>query len=97
VENRIPDMNNSYGIDIQSAIADMLRAERAIQEMTLDELAEKAGMPKVTLQRYLKAQRDIPLKSLADICRALDVPMGEVIQRAEERLQAKKLHEGETK
>lgn len=84
---------NTYGIDIQSAIADMLRAERAIQGTTLDELAERAGMPKVTLQRYLRAQRDIPLKALADICRALDVPMGEIIQRAEQRLQAKKLGE----
>lgn len=83
----------TYGQDIQAAIADMLRAERAVQDITLDEMAERAGMPKITLHRYLKGQRDIPLKSLAQMCKALDVPIGVIIQRAEERLQAKKLGE----
>ena len=79
---------HTYGEDIQSAIADMLRAERAIQELTMDELAERAKMPKITLHRYMKGQRDIPLKALATICKALGVPMGEIIERAEHRLES---------
>lgn len=81
-------MENNYGEDIQSAIADMLRAERAIQELTMDDMAERTGMPKITLHRYMKGQRDIPLKALATICKALGVPMVEIIDRAEQRLES---------
>ena len=78
----------TYGRDIQSAIADQLRAERTIQGITLDGLAQKVGVSKITVHRYLHAQRDIPITTLADICEALGVTMGEIIRRAEERLKA---------
>lgn len=85
----------NYGVDIQAAIADELRSERAIQRMTMDELAESAGMVKITMHRYMQGNRDIPVKALADICRALNVSMGEIIDRAESRLAAKQLKQGD--
>lgn len=85
----------SYGQDIQAAIAEQLRAERAIKGIILEDLAKASGVSKVTLHRYIHAQRDIPLTTLAEICRALGVPLGEIIRRADERLQAEKLSEGD--
>lgn len=86
----------TYGQDIQAAIADQLRAERTIQGRTLDDLAHEVGISKITLHRYLHSQRDIPIKTLAGICAALNVSMGEIIRRAEARLQAQKLSEGDS-
>lgn len=86
----------NYGADIQTAIAEELRAERAVQRITLDQMAEDAGMVKITMRRYIQGERDIPVKALAEICRALNVPMGEVIDRAEQRLAAKQSKQTDT-
>lgn len=85
----------NYGSDIQSAIADELRSERAIQRVTMDDLADRAGMVKITMHRYMQGNRDIPVKALADICRALNVSMGEIIDRAEARLASKQGKQGD--
>jgi transcriptional regulator with XRE-family HTH domain len=93
--HRLSGMGN-YGAEIQTAIAEELRSERAVQRITMDEVAERAGMVKITLHRYMHGDRDIPVKALADICRALNVPMGEIIDRAEDRLAAKQLKQGDS-
>jgi len=85
----------NYGAEIQTAIAEELRSERAVQRITMDEIADRSGMVKITLHRYMQGSRDIPVKALADICRALNVPMGEIIARAETRLSAKERKQGD--
>lgn len=69
-----------------SAVAAQLRAERAASNLTIHDLAEKAGVTEQSLQRYLSERRDIPIPVLYQICTGLGVPVDEVIRRAEARL-----------
>lgn len=74
-------MDYSWG----QALADELHAEREGQRMTLDDLARRSGVPKVTLQRYLAGTREIRIDALANICRALGISIGEMAGRAQAR------------
>lgn len=74
-------MDYSWG----QALADELHAEREAQRMTLDDLASRSGVPKVTLQRYLAGSREIRVDALDQICRALGLPIGEMATRAQAR------------
>lgn len=53
--------------------------------MTQDELAAAAGMPVVSLRRYLNGQRDINVAVLSAICQALELDPQWVVAQAEER------------
>jgi hypothetical protein len=54
-----------------AAVAETLRAERAAAGLTIPELADRAGMVAVTLQRVLKAERDITVAQLAALAPVL--------------------------
>jgi transcriptional regulator with XRE-family HTH domain len=78
-------MSDTYSFG--QALADELHAEREGQRITLDDLARRSGVPKVTLQRYLAGSRDIKVGALADICKALGLTVGEVAARAQRRFE----------
>lgn len=65
------------------AVARHLNARRAHQEITQMELAEATGISQSQLSKQLRYQRDINLDELAAICRALNVPMMEIVALAE--------------
>lgn len=88
MDSNVSNMNN-YGLEIQTAIAEVLRAERAIAGMTQAEMAERAGMTEQTVGRYLRGTRDIPLFALASMCKGLGLSMSAVIDQAEQRLAKK--------
>lgn len=70
------------------AIAATLNGERAASGLTYDDLAEKAGIPKRSLMRYISpsANRDIPFGVLAKLSRALNISYAELFRRVELRL-----------
>ncbi|MBG9887147.1 hypothetical protein ABE10_25375 [Bacillus toyonensis] len=64
------------------AAAGALRAAQARAKMTDIALAERAGMPVVTLRRYLKGVRDTPVSALFRIAAALGVSAGSLLDDA---------------
>lgn len=83
---------DSYAAAYNAAVAAELRAERAARQMTVEELAQSAGMVKGTLLRYLNAQRPIPIPALYSICIALKVDAGKILDRGLVRLEREKNH-----
>ncbi|MGB2557785.1 helix-turn-helix domain-containing protein [Cellulosimicrobium cellulans] len=71
---------------MNSAIATVLRAEKAAQKLTYPNLAEATGIPAVSLKRYLAGERDITVRVLALIAQALNMTPGEIWAKALERL-----------
>lgn len=69
-----------------AAVAAQLRAERAARQMTVQQLAGKSGVTEQSLLRYLNEKRAIPIPALYQICEGLDIPVHELVRRAETRL-----------
>jgi DNA-binding XRE family transcriptional regulator len=70
------------------ATAAQIRAERAAAGLTQIELAERAGMPRITYVRLEKGSRVADVSQLEKLCRAFDLPMSEFFRRVEERVDA---------
>lgn len=73
--------------EFNSAVAAILRGYRGQERVTIDQLAERAGMVRGTLLRYLNGQRDIPIPALRAISTALGVDPGRVLDEAEDFMQ----------
>lgn len=69
------------------AAAGALRAAQARAKMTDAALAEKAGIPTVTLRRYLKGQRDTPVSAIFKIASALGVSAGALLDDAADHIE----------
>lgn len=54
-------------------IALYLLTQMRNQEKTYDELSDKTGIPKSSLQRYLTGEREIPIDRFKMICDALEL------------------------
>lgn len=66
---------------VEAAAAE-LRAAQARAQFTDTALAERAGIPVVTLRRYLKGTRDTPSSALFKIAEALGVSPGRLLDDA---------------
>lgn len=64
------------------AAAGALRAAQARAKMTDIALAELAGIPAVTLRRYLRGERDTPVSAIFKIANALNVSAGALLDDA---------------
>ncbi|WP_168203848.1 helix-turn-helix domain-containing protein [Humibacter ginsenosidimutans] len=69
-----------------AAAAAELRAAQARAQLSDIALAERAGIPVVTLRRYLKGTRDTPSSALFKIAFALDMTIGELLDEAMKRV-----------
>ncbi|WKE50371.1 helix-turn-helix transcriptional regulator [Corynebacterium tuberculostearicum] len=69
-------------------VAEEIRAEMARQQISVDALSEKSGIPISTLRRSVKGQRPFTITELFVITRLLGISVVEIIQRAEGRLAA---------
>ena len=69
------------------AFAAQLRAERAAQGLTQDELSKRSGIGKQTILRIENGQRVMDTAQLGDLCRALGISIITFVMRAEERLE----------
>jgi transcriptional regulator with XRE-family HTH domain len=79
----------NYGTDIQSALVTQVKAEMAARDMKQKDMAQSIGMQTSTLSRYLSGERDIPMPVAFSMAAALDLPIIELVQRAERRLEGK--------
>ena len=69
-------------------VAEEIRAEMARQQITVDALSEKSGIPISTLRRSVKGQRPFTIQELFVITRLLGTTVVDIVQRAEDRLVA---------
>ena len=77
-------MNNFEGLE--ASLATQIKVELVEAGMDQKTLAERVGIHPVTLTKYMKNQRSIPLPVLIDIAVALGVSPRELMERAEARL-----------
>jgi transcriptional regulator with XRE-family HTH domain len=77
-------MNNFEGLE--AALATQIRVELAEREWDQKTLAERVGIHPVTLTKYMKVQRSMPLPVLRDIAVALGLSPRVLMERAEARL-----------
>ncbi|MCI1831510.1 MAG: helix-turn-helix domain-containing protein [Bifidobacterium sp.] len=71
-----------YGDQFAKAIAEELRAQKARTGKTNDELAEAVGVSAVTILRYLRGQRQIPIDVFGDLCKALEISAADITATA---------------
>lgn len=76
----------NYGNDIQAAIVTQIKAEMAALDWKQPELAKRSGVSTSSLHRYLNGERDIALPVLVEIASALNISVGELVARAQRRL-----------
>jgi transcriptional regulator with XRE-family HTH domain len=76
----------TYGERLEAALALQIKIELTARDMDQKDLAEKAGMERVTLNRYLKGHRSMPMPIFFKIAEALEVTPQVLMQRAEARI-----------
>ncbi|WP_082628257.1 helix-turn-helix domain-containing protein [Actinobaculum massiliense] len=81
-----PPINNDPQSGLNGAVAAELRAEKAIQQTTFDDLAHQTGISKRTLIRILNADRIITTAYLESLCTALGITPIDIIARATKRM-----------
>lgn len=67
------------------AVAEQIRAERAVADLTQEQLAERAGIARSTYIRLETGKRVADATQLARICGALGIPQSVFWQRVEAR------------
>lgn len=70
---------------IAAALGQIIRDTADDQGMSITELAEKSGVHRVSIQRYIKGDREARLGELARIADALGAEVGEMVDRAIEK------------
>lgn len=73
---------------LNGALAAEIRAELAVQDKTTTWLAAEAGMDRLTLRRYLKAERAMNTALVEGLAQALQVDPGALMARAVARRDA---------
>lgn len=77
-------MNKFEGLE--EALATQIKVELVENGMDQKTLAERVGIHPVTLTKYMKNQRSMPLPVLIDVASALGLSPRELMERAEARL-----------
>lgn len=77
-------MNNFEGLE--ASLATQIKVELVERGMDQKTLAERVGIHPVTLTKYMKNQRSIPLPVLIEMAVALGISPRELMERAEARL-----------
>lgn len=71
---------------LAAAVVMQIRAERAALDLPIGELADRVGVSRRAMTRYLNAEREITLGLLDRIAEALDTDLTTLLRRADERL-----------
>lgn len=74
---------SSYGKYFEEAVAAELRSAKARRNITEAQIATELGIHRVSVSRYLSGVRSIPIATLAELCRALDLDAFELVNKAE--------------
>ena len=78
-------MTNAFD-GLEAALATEIKVQLLERGMDQKTLAERVGIHAVTMTKYLKNQRSMPLPVLIDIASALGVSPRALMQKAEARL-----------
>ena len=70
---------------VAAALGQVIRDTAEDKGMAITELAEKSGVHRVSIQRYIKGDREARLAELSRLADALGVDAGEMVDRAIER------------
>ena len=70
---------------VAAALGQIIRDTADDKGVTITELAEKSGVHRVSIQRYIKGDREARLSELSRLADALGVDAGEMVDRAIER------------
>lgn len=81
-------MTRSHDEGLNGSIAAVLRDERLSAGLTIEQLAERSGVPVVTVQRLLAARRAITMAVFDDLCHGLGLSPDDVMITARKRLRA---------
>ncbi len=80
-------MNNAFE-GLEAALATQIKVELVERGMDQKTLAEHVGIHAVTMTKYLKNQRSMPVPVLISIADALSVSPRVLMQRAEARIRS---------
>ncbi len=80
-------MTNAFE-GLEAALATQIKVELVERGLDQKTLAERVGIHPVTITKYLKNQRSMPVPVLIDIADALGVTPRALMQRAEARLRS---------
>lgn len=75
---------------ICSHVARILREEREKRHLSMTALAERAGLSRTMIRFVEREFRNPTLETLLRMTKALEIDLGEVIQRANKAVQRKK-------
>jgi len=78
---------NTYGEKLEAAVALQIKVELVERQMDQKDLAEIAGIERVTLNRYLKGHRSMPMPIFFRVAEALKISPYELMERAEARIE----------
>jgi len=78
-------MTNAFE-GLEEALSTQIKVELVERGMDQKTLAERVGIHPVTMTKYLKNQRTMPVTTLFDIAAAFDLSPRLLMQRAEARI-----------
>lgn len=77
---------NTYEEQLEAALNLQIKVELVERGMDQKDLAEAAGIERVTLNRYLKGHRSMPMNTVFRVAKALELSPSELIARADARI-----------
>ena len=80
-------MTNAFE-GLEAALATQIKVELVERGLDQKTLAERVGIHAVTMTKYLKNQRSMPLPVLIDIASVLGISPRMLMQRAEARIRS---------
>jgi transcriptional regulator with XRE-family HTH domain len=78
----------TYGERLEAALATQIKVELVERSMDQKDLAEAAGMDRVSLSRYMTGKRSMPMPTFFKVAEALGLSPRVLMERAEARLQS---------
>lgn len=72
----------AFGDARVAAVAAELRALKAANDVPMELLASRCGLPVETLFQYLAGLKDLPVNAFVAICEALGADPADVLRRA---------------
>jgi Predicted transcriptional regulator len=77
---------NTYGEQLEAALATQVKVELVERGMTQTELAEAAGVGRPAMNRYLKGHQSMPMPTFFAVAEVLGLSPRVLMERAEARI-----------
>lgn len=77
----------TYGERLEAALAHQIKVELVERDMDQKDLAEKVGIERATLNRYMTGKRSMPMPTFFKVAEVLTLSPRELMTRAEARIQ----------